>query len=158
MDYSCEYSQIKVNLSSKSKDIVKNILIELSIELTGTKSIPKLADKLNLSKQALYAWISEGEIPLESIVSKVKGINPRFLTGEEKRIYKVEAQPSDDYFDFTKTLLEEERSRYGISKVPDTEVGRYLQDILDDSVSLVVKIRRLIDLHEGSKIERNSDP
>jgi transcriptional regulator with XRE-family HTH domain len=42
-------------------------------------------------------------------------------------------------------LLKEERSRLDIFDIPDTERGREIQSVLDDAVSLVLKLRRLIE-------------
>lgn len=42
-------------------------------------------------------------------------------------------------------LLKEERSRLGIEDIPDTERGRELQGMLDDAVSLVLKLLRSIE-------------
>lgn len=45
-------------------------------------------------------------------------------------------------------LLKEERSRLGIEDIPDTDRGRELQDMLDDAVSLLLKIRRSIEMEK----------
>lgn len=123
---------------------------ELSIELTGTRSIPKLAKELGYTKQNLYLWISNNEIPLKSIKSKVDGINPRFLTGESNQIWKYTNQVKEEVKNYSiDELLKEERSRLYTEEIPDTERGRSLQGILDDAVSLVVKLRRLIEMEKG---------
>lgn len=47
-------------------------------------------------------------------------------------------------------LLREERKRLDTVDIPDTELGRNLEDILDDAVSLVLKLRRLIEIQKKS--------
>lgn len=139
-------------MSSNSKRKVKKILEELSIELTGTSSIPKLAKYLGYTKQNLYRWVKNEEIPLESIISKVDGINPRFITGESNQIWKNGNEVNENISHYSiDALLKEERSRLDTEDIPDTELGRSLQGVLDDAVSLALKIRRLIDLEKRNQ-------
>lgn len=121
---------------------------ELSIELTGSRSIPALAEYLQLTKQSLYNWINKGEIPIQSIKSKVKDINPRYLTGQSNVMFETDQAKEDGKSYSIIDLLGEERRRLGIRGTSDKELDRSLESLLNDALSLVVDIRRIIQLRQ----------
>lgn len=139
-------------MSTKSENKVKLILKDLSIELTGSKSIPALAKFLGYTKQALYGWIDKGEIPIQSIKSKVKDINPRYLTGESQVMFESELAEEQGRKYTIEELLKEERSRLDIKGISDKDLDQSLEDLLNDALSLVVKIRRIMTLRRDDDV------
>lgn len=138
-------------MSSKSKEKVKKILERLALDVVGTENIPDLARHMDYTKQTLYGWAADGKIPIKSVKSKIPNVNPYFLkNGEGEPLLKNENTervngPGGQFT--TEELMKEERLRYGIEDIPDTELGRALEDVLDDAVSLFLKLRRLAEKH-----------
>lgn len=108
-------------------------------------------------------WVNGVHVPFKrtrKIICEVLQVEIEKLDSDRWAVNLNEERQDDNYNDIVREaasndrvfeLLKEERSRYGIEDIPDTEMGRHLQSALDDAVSLVIKLRRLVDL------DRNDD-
>ncbi len=144
-------------MSNKNRNIAEEILRKLQTAYS-VESIPQLAKRLGFNDKAVYKWIERGKIPVENVSKKNPRLNRRFLMTGQGDVF-ADAERSgminDQNVQFSiEELLIEERSRRGISDIPDTELGRALQDALDDLVSVALKLRRLIEME---KKKMNSD-
>jgi hypothetical protein len=143
---------------STNSEIVENIIRRLKYAY-NLKSDSDLAEKLNYSSSgAISNWRKRDKVSWPRIDKYCENISRDFLTtGEGEPFIDVnkstthaqEPVGTDYSYKAMNELLKEERSRYGIEDIPDTELGRGLRGALDDAVSLVLKIRRLIDAHKS---------
>lgn len=118
----------------------------------------ELAKKLDINQSELSRWENKDMVPLEHNQEKIKHLLNIIITPVKDGWEVIEAQQGvkNENTNFVKEpnerysieqLLREERSRLGISDVPDSEMGRALRDALDDAVSLLLKLRRIDELN-----------
>lgn len=137
-------------MSSKNHTNIEEITQRLCIEL-GVKNKTQLANLLGYKTvSGVSNWKTRG-IEWKKIHEKFPSLDVNYVKhGREKNENTKRAEePSSEFT--ADQLLAEERRRFGIEDIPDTEMGRALEGILDDAVSLALKLRRLTEKYRKGK-------
>lgn len=110
-------------------------------------------NKVKSKASEVGRWINQGVTPIDRTKEDVHNLLNICITENREgdwaisRTKKGQSKEPDSKYSIDE-LLQEERSRLGIQDIPDTERGRELQGMLDDAVSLVLKIRRSIEMEK----------
>lgn len=119
-----------------------------------------IGKELSISRQALSERRKKESIDYDELKKAFPKINKDWLHSEsvsDLKLMPVKTNFPNDNQSRVKEgpttysideLLREERRRLDTVDIPDTELGRNLEDILDDAVSLVLKLRRLIEIQK----------
>lgn len=147
-------------MSKKTFHKAAIIYDRLRNEYDDYNSMAEFAQVFGLSRQALNERKRKDSVDYDEIIKLFPDVNRDWLFSEDEHVLRhaplKKNFPEGKSSPFTgqhphysiDELLKEERSRLGISDIPDTEQGRVLQDALDDAVSTVLKLRRLIEMEK----------
>lgn len=124
----------------------------IELKWLAEKTTPK-GQKVKSTQEKFSTWKKDGVKPnkkIRSLIDDILDVSIEFNSNGKWSVRRAEKSKAAENNIYSKDqvfeLLKEERSRYGIEDIPDTELGRHLQSALDDAVSLVLKIRRLIEM------------
>lgn len=150
-------------MSIKSLHKASIIYDRLREEYDEYTNMTEFARVFGLTRQALNDRKKKDSVDYDEIIKFFPEVNRDWLFSDDehklrhapvkKNLPDENNHPVNDHSHHYSIdeLLKEERSRLGISDIPDTELGRVLQDALDDAVSTVLKLRRLIEMEKKKR-------
>jgi hypothetical protein len=115
------------------------------------KKITPEGQKVVSTQEKLSRWKREGSKPAQKTRNKISGILGIKIDSNRTGKWHIVQISTDDGKGQSlpkypiDELLKEERLRLGVPDIPDTERGRELQDMLNNAVSLLLRIYRSIE-------------